>query len=68
MRSDGIAKKAAEKGRLIIVNLQQTPYDKYSAVRVYGNLQEIMVELGKELGVKVPKERICITNPYQWNK
>jgi hypothetical protein len=39
MRSDGIAKQAAKKGGLIIINLQQTPYDKYSALRLYGNLQ-----------------------------
>lgn len=27
MRSDGIAKRAAQQGTLVIINLQQTPYD-----------------------------------------
>jgi hypothetical protein len=27
MRSDGIAKNALNRGQLIIINLQQTPYD-----------------------------------------
>lgn len=47
MRSDGIAKNAARKGGLIIINLQQTSYDKYSALRIYGNLQNVMKLLAK---------------------
>ena len=63
MRSDGIAKKAAKQGKLVIINLQQTPYDPICDLRLFGNLQNIMEMLGKELGVKVTK-RICMHNPY----
>jgi NAD-dependent SIR2 family protein deacetylase len=47
MRSDGVAKSAAKKGGLIIINLQRTPYDKHAALRLYGNLQHIMKLLSK---------------------
>jgi hypothetical protein len=39
MRSDGVAKSAGKKGGLIIINLQQTPYDKECGLRLFGNLQ-----------------------------
>jgi len=42
MRSDGIAQKACIRGHLIIINLQQTPYDEKCSLRIYGNLQKIM--------------------------
>jgi len=67
MRSDGIAKKAAEKGYLVIINLQQTSYDKYAGLRIYGNLQKVMNDLAKELKVKVT-ERPCLQTPNLWNK
>ena len=47
MRSDGVAQSAAKKNGLIIINLQQTPYDEFSALRLYGNLQMIMKMLAK---------------------
>jgi NAD-dependent SIR2 family protein deacetylase len=47
MRSDGIAQQACIKGKLIIINLQQTPYDERCSLRIYGNLQNIMQRLGK---------------------
>ena len=64
MRSDGIAQKAAKKGGLAIINLQRTPYDPISAVRLYGNLQAIIQQLGHELGIKVTK-KVCMQNPYE---
>ena len=67
MRSDGIAEKAVKNGKLIIINLQKTPYDSKCALRIYGNLQDVIKMLGKELKVK-PDTTVCITNPYQWNK
>jgi NAD-dependent SIR2 family protein deacetylase len=42
MRSDGIAAKAAKQGKLVIINLQQTPYDETCHLRLYGNLQNIL--------------------------
>lgn len=67
MRSDGIAFKASNRGGLVIINLQQTPYDDKCALRLFGNLQDIIEKLGKELGIKIGKKE-CIQNPYQWNK
>ena len=42
MRSDGIAKAACMRGGLVIINLQQTPYDEICQLRLYGNLQTII--------------------------
>jgi NAD-dependent SIR2 family protein deacetylase len=67
MRSDGIAKNACVRGGLVVINLQQTPYDEVCQLRLYGNLQTIIEKLGKVLGIKITK-RICISNPYEWNK
>ena len=67
MRSDGLAYKCASKNGLVIINLQCTPYDEKSAIRIYGNLQEVCLLLGKELKLKIDT-KTCITNPYQWNK
>jgi NAD-dependent SIR2 family protein deacetylase len=67
MRSDGIAKSSCNRGGLVIINLQQTPYDEVCQLRLYGNLQTIIERLGKALGIKITK-RICISNPYEWNK
>jgi hypothetical protein len=67
MRSDGIAASSAKKGGLVIINLQQTPYDNNSCLRIYGNLQEVMKILAKELKINI-KDRICIDNPYLWLK
>ena len=67
MRSDGIAQKCASKKGLVIINLQCTPYDKYSSLRIYGNLQTIFHKLAAQLKLKVDT-KTCIQNPYQWNK
>lgn len=42
MRSDGIALNALKRGKLVIINLQQTPYDEKCHLRLYGNLQDII--------------------------
>lgn len=39
MRSDGVAASSAKKGGLVIINLQETPYDQNACLRIYGNLQ-----------------------------
>ena len=67
MRSDGIAEQAAKRNGLVIINLQRTPYDGKCLLRLYGDLQKIIIMLGEALKVKVPSKRPVITNPYQWN-
>ena len=67
MRSDGIAKAVAKQGKLVIINLQQTPYDEHCDLRLFGNLQTIMEKLGKEFGIKITK-RVCLHSPYEWKK
>ena len=47
MRSDGVAASSAKKGGLVIINLQETPYDNKACLRIYGNLQEVMKMLAK---------------------
>jgi hypothetical protein len=47
MRSDGVAASSAKKGGLVIINLQQTPYDKAACLRIYGNLQDVIKALAK---------------------
>lgn len=42
MRSDGIAKNSQVRGGLVVINLQQTPYDDSCQLRLYGNLQTII--------------------------
>ena len=63
MRSDGIAMNALKRGKLVIINLQQTPYDEKCDLRLFGNLQDVIEELGKKIGIKITK-RISIQNPY----
>lgn len=67
MRSDGIAQKCALKNGLVIINLQCTPYDDKSALRIYGNLQKVSEKLAAIMKIKVDT-KTCIQNPYQWNK
>jgi len=47
MRSDFVAFSSAKKGGLVIINLQKTPYDDKSSLRIYGNLQNVMKMLAK---------------------
>eukprot|EP00397_Hematodinium_sp_SG-2012_P062341 GEMP01084068.1.p2 GENE.GEMP01084068.1~~GEMP01084068.1.p2 ORF type:complete len:117 (+),score=32.37 GEMP01084068.1:634-984(+) len=54
MRADGIARHAAQKGGLVIVGLQRTPFDEHAALRIWGCLDDVMSELAKQLKVKVP--------------
>ena len=67
MRSDGIAQKVLERGKLVVINLQQTNYDEKCHLRLYGDLQVIMEQLGKELGIKNVK-RTCLHKPREWIK
>lgn len=66
MRSDEIAARAAQQGKLVIINLQQTPYDEMSHLRLYGNLQDIFSELAKEMKLKVTKK--ALHHPMEWKK
>jgi len=42
MRSDGIAVNALKRGKLVVINLQQTPYDEKCDLRIFGNLQDVI--------------------------
>ena len=63
MRSDGIAQKCACKKGLVMINLQRTPSDKYSSLKIYGNLQTIFNKLATQLKLKVDT-KTYIQNPY----
>eukprot|EP00697_Spironema_sp_BW2_P015666 gnl/Spiro4/6610_TR3409_c0_g1_i1.p1 gnl/Spiro4/6610_TR3409_c0_g1~~gnl/Spiro4/6610_TR3409_c0_g1_i1.p1 ORF type:complete len:573 (+),score=137.75 gnl/Spiro4/6610_TR3409_c0_g1_i1:38-1720(+) len=45
-------------GRLVIVNLQRTPLDELSALRIYARTDTVMTMLMERLGVPVPPFRL----------
>lgn len=45
---------AQNGGDLVIVNLQRTPFDSQSGPRVFGECDDFLVLVAKELGVLVP--------------
>lgn len=67
MRSDDIAAKATQQGKLVIINLQQTPYDEKCYLRLYGNLQTIMELLTRQLGLKLLRKEV-LHKPMEWKK
>merc|ERR1712130_256147 len=46
---------AKKKGKLVIVNLQKTSYDKLSALRIFGKTDEVMEGVMKLLDLKIEK-------------
>lgn len=54
---DSLPEKASERARsgqglgLVIVNLQQTPYDELTALRIFAKLDDVMKLLASELGI-----------------
>ena len=40
-------------GRLVIVNLQKTPFDKHCHLRIWGRTDDVLARLAKELGVEI---------------
>lgn len=50
-----IPKWVGQTGKLVIVNLQKTPLDKYAYVRVNAMCDDFMKLLMEELNIKVEK-------------
>jgi hypothetical protein len=48
-----IPKDVSKKGKLIIVNLQSTPLDKYAYMRINGLCDDVMKRLAVKLELKV---------------
>jgi len=42
------------KGNLVIVNLQKTPYDAYASILIHARTDEVMELLMKELNIQIP--------------
>jgi hypothetical protein len=48
-----IPKEVSKKGKLIIINLQATPLDKYAYLRINGLCDDVMRRLAAKLELKV---------------
>lgn len=48
-----VPKEVSKKGRLIIVNLQATPLDKYAYMKINGLCDDVMKRLAESLKLKV---------------
>lgn len=48
-----IPRDVSKKGKLIIVNLQATPLDKYAFMRINGLCDDVMRRLAEKLELKV---------------
>jgi hypothetical protein len=48
-----IPKQVANKGRLVIVNLQTTPLDKFAFLRINGLCDDVMKRLAAKMELKV---------------
>jgi len=44
-----IPKEVGKKGRLVIVNLQSTPLDKFAYLRINGLCDDVMKRLAKKM-------------------
>jgi len=47
-------KKWGDDHKLVIVNLQKTPYDDNCALRIFARVDEVMILLMKELDIEIP--------------
>ena len=45
-------------GGLIIINLQQTSLDRVAALRIYGDVGEVLPRLAQEMGIEYPNARM----------
>ena len=48
-----IPKKAAKKGKLVIINLQRTPLDYSAHLVINGTCEDVMMRLAKKIELKV---------------
>eukprot|EP00746_Dinoflagellata_sp_MGD_P163729 gnl/MRDRNA2_/MRDRNA2_91923_c0_seq1.p1 gnl/MRDRNA2_/MRDRNA2_91923_c0~~gnl/MRDRNA2_/MRDRNA2_91923_c0_seq1.p1 ORF type:complete len:374 (+),score=78.60 gnl/MRDRNA2_/MRDRNA2_91923_c0_seq1:110-1123(+) len=70
MNADSIASECAARSTdtglgLVIINLQGTPLDASSSLRIWGVLDEVMKMLAQELKLAVPS-KTCIARGGQW--
>jgi NAD-dependent SIR2 family protein deacetylase len=70
MTADGVADAAALRSApsgqgLVIANLQRTPKDAQSCLRIWGLLDDVLNLLAEEMKVKVPN-RACVTRGEEW--
>lgn len=69
MCADCVAEACARKypnRHLVIVNLQPTPMDSSSSVRVWALLDDFFVALAKKLGVKRFPDPRCVAKGEEW--
>lgn len=48
-----IPRDVSKKGKLVIINLQSTPYDKIAYLRINGMCEDVMKRLAKKMQLKV---------------
>ena len=51
--ASNIPEDVSKKGRLVIVNLQSTPLDKFAFLRINGKCEDVMMMLAKKMELKV---------------
>ena len=72
MNADRVAKTTGKKGvnrvgyGLVIINLQKTPYDEISNLRIFSTLDNAMILLLQELNLKLPQKLTVFENPLKW--
>lgn len=50
-----VGETANQGGKVVIVNLQKTPYDKVAAMNVHAKIEDFMELLMQELNIEIPK-------------
>lgn len=73
MNADQVAQACEERHRagaagqqgLVIINLQRTPMDGSSTLRIWGVLDDVLRILAKELGMAVPS-KVCQARGNEW--
>eukprot|EP01090_Pellita_catalonica_P001869 TRINITY_DN11594_c0_g1_i3.p1 TRINITY_DN11594_c0_g1~~TRINITY_DN11594_c0_g1_i3.p1 ORF type:complete len:274 (-),score=33.31 TRINITY_DN11594_c0_g1_i3:207-1028(-) len=62
-------KTGPKRHRLVIVNLQKTPYDSKCALRIFAKVDVVMALLMEELGYTVPEyKQLDLINDSKWQK
>lgn len=66
MNADRLVENARQRGGLVIVGLQPTPYDAICAVRIWGLLDHVLLDLAKALKLgKIPNKE-CSQLGNEW--
>jgi len=48
-----VVRDVSKKGKIVIINLQSTPYDKIAHLRINGMCEDVMKRLAKKMELKV---------------